>query len=45
MSQATVKKPLMPQCPILDTLVRPIEVHGSATINGQAGYTPHRIAA
>jgi len=26
------------QCPILDTLVRPIPVSGSATINGKQGY-------
>ncbi len=26
------------QCPILDTLVRPISISGSATINGNSGY-------
>lgn len=27
------------QCPILDTLVRPIPVNGTATINGKSGYS------
>ena len=32
------------QCPILDTLSRPIPVTGSATINGKPGYTPAKAA-
>ena len=32
------------QCPILDTLVRPISVTGSATINGKPGYAPAKAA-
>jgi uncharacterized OsmC-like protein len=32
------------QCPILDTLVRPIKVTGSATINGKAGYIAEKAA-
>lgn len=28
------------QCPILDTLVRPISISGTATINGKSGYKP-----
>tara|TARA_R110002074_G_scaffold360879_2_gene533784 strand:+ start:2916 stop:3464 length:549 start_codon:yes stop_codon:yes gene_type:complete len=32
------------QCPILDTLVRPISVNGSATINGKPGYVSDKAA-
>ncbi len=32
------------QCPILDTLVRPIPVSGSATINGKPGYISAKAA-
>ena len=32
------------QCPILDTLVRPISVNGTATINGKPGYSPAKAA-
>lgn len=32
------------QCPILDTLVRPITVTGSATINGKPGYEAAKAA-
>jgi len=32
------------QCPILDTLIRPISVSGSATINGKPGYEAAKAA-
>jgi uncharacterized OsmC-like protein len=32
------------QCPILDTLVRPITVNGTATINGKPGYISAKAA-
>ena len=32
------------QCPILDTLLRPIRITGFATINGKPGYTPSKAA-